>query len=477
MGERGVSIVSHHAHPQEVRQRRARILYFYGNISGMATDISLFRHALLRQGWEVDIGYFDDNPSSYEIVDLQISLEQIYGNFLPRARINAFMVNQEIGHDTAKYALVDCILCKTYYAARIIHRRCKQLRIHPLPHIIVTRFSSTDVVATIHHRDPLQHGAWNAPGSSFLHVAGKSRCKQTRAVLDAWSRHPEWPTLHVVCNPKYIGKDIRPYLVSAIHEGQGNRATHTPHGSGDRRSSSSISINNIVMHTERLSEEALRSLQMNTPFHICPSEAEGWGHAINEARSCAAVIITTNGPPMNELAVDNVSGVLVRVTRAVRYRQRHLWMSLLPGSVYLVDPTTVTEAVQRCIAMSMEDRKRMGMAARYAYEYDRHTFELQMKRAIHWWQVLLHRNDSADVLGAPTLPQPHTNLLRSCNYIRANVNQIVDLVPRSLLRAIVSVVVIIGLFAAIRKIVTSRVPPPPIPPSVKPSPPPTHAAS
>jgi glycosyltransferase involved in cell wall biosynthesis len=49
-----------------------------------------------------------------------------------------------------------------------------------------------------------------------------------------------------------------------------------------------------------LAPAQLRQLQTDTPVHICPSQSEGWGHTINEARAVGALVLTTDYPPMNE---------------------------------------------------------------------------------------------------------------------------------------------------------------------------------
>jgi hypothetical protein len=51
-------------------------------------------------------------------------------------------------------------------------------------------------------------------------------------------------------------------------------------------------------------------MQLESGVHLCVSEREGFGHYLNEARGAAAVVITTEHPPMNELVRPGV-GVLV----------------------------------------------------------------------------------------------------------------------------------------------------------------------
>src|SRR5690606_13048298 len=114
----------------------------------------------------------------------------------------------------------------------------------------------------------------------FLHVAGASTLKGTDTLLEVWSAHPEWPALTVV------QRDRRTIRAPA----------------------------NVQILDGYLPDAELRELQNACGVHLCPSMGEGWGHYIVEAMSCGAVVVATDGPPMNEL-VQPGRGVLVPYSR------------------------------------------------------------------------------------------------------------------------------------------------------------------
>lgn len=106
--------------------------------------------------------------------------------------------------------------------------------------------------------------------NGFLHIGGNSSLRGTQAVLDAW----KWKK-----NGK--GIDARLLIISTALQ--------------DRPD-----LPNVLIH-ERFSEEALKRVQNECLFHLYPSGTEGYGHALHEAQSVGAVIMTTDAPPMNEL--------------------------------------------------------------------------------------------------------------------------------------------------------------------------------
>ena len=87
-------------------------------------------------------------------------------------------------------------------------------------------------------------------------------------LLAAWRLHPEWPRLTVVQAERHA-----------------RRGPVAP---------------NIEHHIGYLDDNALRWLQNRHQFHVCPSQAEGYGHHLVEALSVGAVVLATDAAPMNE---------------------------------------------------------------------------------------------------------------------------------------------------------------------------------
>ena len=242
--------------------------------------------------------------------DLQVSLEHIYPPALPLARRNLWMPNPEWFKPRWRSELdgLSGTLCKTRHAEEIF----TDLGCRPR----FVGFTSED------RRDQ------TVPRERrFLHLAGKSPVKGTEAVLEAWRRHPEWPELVVVQTARHARADAR-------------RAGNIDHRIG------------------RMADGELRRLQNACRFHLSPSEAEGFGHCLVEGMSVGAVILTTDGEPMNEL-VRPGSGLLIEPARVgtLGLARRHF-----------VDAAGIERAVARALAMADTEVEAMGAAARAAFE-------------------------------------------------------------------------------------------------------------
>lgn len=131
----------------------------------------------------------------------------------------------------------------------------------------------------------------------YLHLAGKSEKKGTLSVINAWRNHPEWPIL-------------------------------TLQTTVDAHIELALSVKNIELITANQSGEDLLNLMNSHGVHICVSEMEGFGHYIVEALSTGAVVVTTDGAPMNEIVTPNC-GFLVNCTEANhQYRAKGFQINL-----------------------------------------------------------------------------------------------------------------------------------------------------
>lgn len=331
-------------------QRCVRILTQHSsNGAGLDVDISLYRDIFESCGWSVVCKSHEDDIAGEEPVDINLFLEHIRSEWMPLASQNWFMVNQEIGHSTRCYSRLDLVIAKTRHAQGIME------------YIRDYNGYNYEVLYTCHSsknrgRDtvPARHEVY------CLHVPGKSANKNTKPLLDAWWRHPEWPRLVVVGRPRQL--------------------VYLPRYTG---------LDNVDILMERVPDEDLDTLYAHADLHICTSEAEGWGHYLNEARSTGGVCMVTNGEPMNEL-LDHQSAIMVR-PHSVSSRNS-LSCGLYGSRAYKVSIAGIEEAMAMWQQLSPDARRAMGTASRQRYLYDTAYFTETLKHRVETYAIVQHRN-------------------------------------------------------------------------------------
>jgi hypothetical protein len=270
---------------------------------GISRDIELIRGILQGDGHTVVV----NNMYRYQrrqTFDLSIHLERFKPELFNDAKKNVMIPNQEWFEPSWVQYLpaFDCIFTKSKLADALFKKlNCRT-------HFI--SFTSEDRLLPDVQKDE-QH---------WFHLAGKSVQKQTEMVMRVWGKNPGFPFLTVLQDAKFY----KPRMV----------------------------LRNVNFMYCRLSDPILRVMQNTFGVHVCPSEAEGFGHYIMEAMSCGGVVLTTNSPPMNELVTPE-RGVLCEPARVEQLRL---------SCRALVSEETLTRAVVQ--AMVLDDEKRTEIRQR-----------------------------------------------------------------------------------------------------------------
>lgn len=328
-----------------------------GNGHGLAKDLRLLTDLFGQAGYAVQpVGFHSEKGVRAlhiggmwlergwrGLADVQLSLEHVYPATLGLARRNLMIPNPEwfkAGKWKDCLHRIDGMLCKTAHAQHIFSDMGFDVR--------QVGFTSEDRRRPEVRRE-----------RAFLHLAGKSPVKGTEAVLEAWRRHPEWPTLVVVQTARHA--QPRPGAANIDHR------------------------------VGRLSDDDLRTLQNTCRFHVCPSEAEGFGHVLVEALGVGAVMLTTDGEPMNELVRPDY-GVLIppaRIGQLGLARRFH------------VDADGVERAVEHVLGLPDATVDAMSGGARRAFEAIDRGFRTRVVEAM------------AEVLGPSGMPAPVAAYQRS----------------------------------------------------------------
>ena len=255
--------------------------------------------------------------------DVNIFLEHLRPEYLPLAKSNVLIPNPEWfdKHDEALIAEAQGVLAKTRHAENLFRERQ-----------IATQF----IGFTSRDRRDTEIPRRRA----FFHLAGRSENKNTEPLLALWRRHPEWPMLTVVQNPR----------------------TATP----------AAPVANIDHRIDYLDDADLRRLQNEHLFHLCPSQTEGFGHYLMEALGIGAVTITLDAAPMNELvAADH--GLLVT---AKPIGTQNL------STIYTFEDADMERIVAECIAMPDARVAELSRAARAFFESNDRRFGERLGEAI-----------------------------------------------------------------------------------------------
>ncbi len=313
-------------------------LLIHAHTVGLRTDARVWRRALRECGVEASITAFTPllpvrafralRKGAFRIAstpryDINIFAEDIVEGWCRFARVNVFVPHQEWVTDRVRKKLgaVEWMFCKSRFAEGLFANQGFKTR--------YIGFSSPDRL------DPAIPKDYNR----FLHVAGSSHQKGTSAVNEVWLRHPEWPSLTILSQNPVAG------VVPAA---------------------------NITTRIGVLRNLPLRRIQNSCGVHLCPSEAEGFGHYLVEAMSMASYVVTTDAPPMNEL---------VRPDRGILVGYHHTSPGGM-GTNYYVDHVALEKAIEGILGMDERSRRSAGEKAREWFLENDRAFVDRLRTAI-----------------------------------------------------------------------------------------------
>lgn len=288
---------------------------------GLETDYRLLKASLEDLGHRVNgVSWLD---RYFPKADINIFFEAFHVERFSSAQLNWYIPNPEwFINRVEELPNFDLILCRTKEAEQIFQKLNLKTK--------YLGFTSPDCYRSDVEKD----------FTKIFHLGGGSHQKGTQSILNLWKNCPFLPDLTVVT---HLNLNFPPQL------------------------------NNLSLLNYRLPETDLRYFQNRCGIHLCPSEAEGFGHYIMEAMSTGAVVLTTNAPPMNEFITESACLVPYSVSATQRL-----------GVRYFVDPRHLHQLIHCILQFSTEELERIGAENRKAY--------LRMRKNFHENLELLLQN-------------------------------------------------------------------------------------
>ena len=352
--------------------RTARLVHKSWGVKNKGThvDCVIMRSVLLARGYaDVDIVDVSAAPATFGWVDLQVFVEHVVDGEKYAARFPAgasyLLVNAEFLSDWDMKAIQGTVraLCKTRDAVEVLERRG-----------IACRYVGFGNPIAAPAAAPKQPGL-------VLHMAGTSEFKNTLLLLRAWvddvaargEAGAPRPVLVVTLilntgriarkgDPRSLGSVVEYFHSLAPAPRPATLEVADVSSAAERWAGPAADVYLIQTYME---EGFKRQLQAAAAIHACPSLVEGWGQYIDEGRRAGAVVVTLDGPPMNEL-VDDASGVLVPAARGPSMHAsdaRFIPADYEPRTSVPASARALGDGVRRALALTADARAALGGAA------------------------------------------------------------------------------------------------------------------
>ncbi|KDO18165.1 hypothetical protein SPRG_16374 [Saprolegnia parasitica CBS 223.65] len=278
----------------------------------------------------------------------------------PKDKVIISMPNVEMYELKEKdYHRFDVVLCKTRDGYDRLSQWYKDFGNPRNTTLLYVQHTSSDP-STAAHMHALSHPKLppiqpkDFDNITFFHANGNSWQKSTPSVLKCWQRRPDLPTIDV-------------YTLS----------TKTQEDFEEIFGPDAAPPNVRFHHGKAIDASQFGRELVQASVILCPSKMEGYGHYINQARASGALVLTTDGPPMNEF-VDEDSGVLINAHRLGPNSNQLL--SIYGGMEWDVTPDGVCDAVDTVLALTPSERQRRAENGRRRYEAQLVAFKENMRQ-------------------------------------------------------------------------------------------------
>ncbi|KAE9319354.1 hypothetical protein PF008_g18288 [Phytophthora fragariae] len=264
--------------------------------------------------------------------------------------------------DETHFWRVDGVLCKTRICEERVTKWYEQQGNPRDTKVIYAKHTSSDQASYARRVLGDEVKPKNFSDVKFIHTVGGSYWKGTRQVIECWLSRPHFPPLDL-----YIHKWAYDGMFKGAYEKR-------------------IPKSQIRLTTDEVDANTFTKAIAESSYFLCPSQMEGYGHYMNQARASGGVIVTTDMDPMKELIENDDMGL--RVKSRPRH-DRNIFLGgkskkgkglrNVPGMVATFSSRDLCKTVEHLLNdISLDQRREMGEKARRQYHKDTKFFEQAM---------------------------------------------------------------------------------------------------